>query len=1201
MFPTAYPLLLKTNRVYLVNLKFMQNAFDRLGQDGDALKQIQENTQITAEAVVQGGELFDRIDRMVNALEKIETATKAGQGGLQEAIVLKLVAPTLKPIGLGMQFIVEALNNLPDAKEAGEKMDALTKGLVVLGDVGASILKFAGFMILATPLLLVTAVLAPIWMGGLFLITKGLMMVTESLDKERLEKISMLGDVGKSLLILAGSLALVALLAIPAMIGLIASTVLLVGIAGVFKLLDMIGADPQKMEDFGDSIRSLGIGLLLLGGTLALLSIVAMPVLKGLAVAIAVVAGIGLTFFLLDKLGIDKSMRKFSMDLLVVSLALVTLGAALAIMNLLVPPMEESLYLLAVVGGVALVFGIAGLFAKQIAKGALAIGLASLALVVLGFGLQMINKGMPAQGRWEFIGQVGAIVGGLAIVMALAGAGFSLIAQGAIGMILSAASLIVLGYGLSEINKGMPEKDRWEFIGQVGALVGGLGVAMALAGAGAMFIIPGAAAMILAGGALVAIGKGLQALAKVDFSTLGTVAEKGSKPFNFSGEVTKGFLGIGGGRKKTNFEVAMSSIADGLSLGPLSVLGIMAGAPTLLLAGGALIAISAGIRKFTEIAKDADLPALSGNVRLIVSGLADTFAEVGTKYPGGGSSFMSMLTGNTSGQSVVAQGISAVSGMGKALTGIAKGVQAMAMLKFPTGFDKEGNPTGFETIDLTSAVPNLIANTRLIVTGLSQAFAEVGESDAAQGGGWFSKSPYEKGVKVVKLMGEPLARLAEGVQAMANLKFPTGFDKDGNPTGYESIGTVGSLVKKLKKNTKAMIIGLASTFEEVGKSGVGGDGGWFSASSFEKGIEITNQLGEPYKNLAGAVEDVAKITKGVSDATEVREKVTAMIDAITGGPEANPMFMMMKKQLIATIGTAYTQLGNSIPKIVQAVGTFTVEKGKAFQSIFGGESTPETFAPKRAMLLTLSKSYMRMAMAIPMIIGSINTVEAEQMSAFTEIYGGKMFEVEAETLNTRATLFTAVGDSYEKVGTAMPQISSAVNSIEVEKAKLFKNMFVGEVGLFKLKGYEAQAKLWKAIGSNMMTASIAMPTMAAGINTMDLEKLTETRQMFEALATLSGGGDGPEDILAKMGESLETALENLTEMIETFRTTVETGNAETGGILEGAASTIGGAVGAFRDAARGSGGNVDVAPVVRAIKKLEQTISSGIPVTGDFV
>ena len=178
-----------------MNLKFLQSAFDRLGQDGDKLEQIAENTAVTAEAVVAGGELFDRIDRMMVALEKIETSTKAGQGGIQEAIVLKLVAPTLKPIGLGMQFIIDALNSLPDANEASEKLKVLTEGLVALGDVGKSILLFAGYMILATPLLLVTAVLAPIWMGGLYLIIRGLMAVTDRLDEKRLDTIAMLEDV----------------------------------------------------------------------------------------------------------------------------------------------------------------------------------------------------------------------------------------------------------------------------------------------------------------------------------------------------------------------------------------------------------------------------------------------------------------------------------------------------------------------------------------------------------------------------------------------------------------------------------------------------------------------------------------------------------------------------------------------------------------------------------------------------------------------------------------------------------------------------------------------------------------------------------------------------------------------------------------------------------------------------------------------
>jgi hypothetical protein len=188
---------------------------------------------------------------------------------------------------------------------------------------------------------------------------------------------------------------------------------------------------------------------------------------------------------------------------------------------------------------------------------------------------------------------------------------------------------------------------------------------------------------------------------------------------DMSGEVSEGFLGFGAGRKKTNFEVAMEGVAAGMALGPLSIAGILAGAPTLLLASAALIGIAKGLRVFKEVVSEADLPALSTNVDYIVSGLADTFARVGEKYPGGGGGIMSALFGSGNDTSAVAQGISAVGGMGRALKGIAKGVQAMANLKFPTGFDKDGNPTGFETINLTTAVPALIANTQLIVTGLS--------------------------------------------------------------------------------------------------------------------------------------------------------------------------------------------------------------------------------------------------------------------------------------------------------------------------------------------------------------------------------------------------------------------------------------------------------------------------------------------------
>ena len=1113
-----------------MNFKFLQSAFDKLGGQTGLLEEIRDNTEQTAVALNPGGELFDRMDRMVTALENIEQRTAAGKGGLQEAIVLKLVAPTLKPIGLGLGFIVDALEKAGPGKELAEKMDALTKGLVVLGDVGLSILKFAGYMILATPLLLVAAVASIVWVPAIMLMLKGLMFATEGLDEERMKKLVLLGDVGMSVLKLAGSLALVALLAIPALVGLLATTVILVGIAGVFKILDMIGADPKRMEDFGDSIKSLGMGLLLLGGTLALLSVVAMPVLKGLMVAMAVIAGIGLTFFLLDKLGIDKSMRNMAFTLMLVSLSIVTLATALALADILIPPMERTLQIAAVVGGVALVFGLAGLLKSYIIGGALAMIFAGLSLVVIGLGLQMISKPLETGG--------------------------------------------------------------WEFIGQVGAIVVGLGLAMAAAGAAAMFIAPGAAVMILAGGALVVIGLGLKAIASVDFKALGALANgKGSKAFDWSGEVSEGFLGFGAGRKKTNFEIAMEAVAAGLALGPISIAGIMAGAPTLILASAALIGIAKGLRVFKEVVAEADLPKLSENMDLIVSGLADTFAKVGQKYPGGGGGIMSALFGSGSDTSVVAQGISAVSGMGRALKGIAKGVQAMAELKFPTGFDKDGNPTGYETINLTTAVPALIANTQLIVTGLSKTFAEVGESDAAQGSTWFTSSSYEKGIKVVKKMGEPLYNLANGVQNMANLKFPTGYDKEGNPTGFKSIGNVGSLVKKLTKNTKAIIIGLAGVFEQVGKSDAAKGGGWFSKSNFEKGIEVALQLADPYSALADAVEDVTKITSSVGDAEEVKAKVTAMISSITDAGGSDSALIAGKTMLIGMIGATYEKLGTAIPAIVSAIASFTVDKAKAFAAIFGGESPAELFESKTNYLKGLTMSYMRMAFAIPLIVGSINTVQAEQLDAFTAIYGGKMTDV--EMMNSRKELFIAIGDSYEKLGGAVPRITSAISGVEPEAFDRFKGLFIGRVGMLRpIAGYEAQTELWNAIGANMGATATAFPTIAEGINAMDLAKLTETRQMFEALAVLAEGGESPEDILEAMGESLSTALENLTAMIETFRTTVETGTEAQGNFIEEAAGTIGTSIGNFVGGVTGMGGGGNSAAVVSAIETLRRTLTS---------
>jgi len=1336
----------------------LATAFDKFSSKDGVLGEISANTLLVAETFDEGGEIFDRIDRMVEAIETIVESTQSGSGGLQEAIVLNLVAPTLKPIGLGMGFIIDALNQAESAEDLTSKFGALNAGLVVLGDIGKSILMFAATMVIGIPILMIAAVTAPVWVGGIYVIIQGIKMATQGLEEGELDKLIILHAIGASIvkfgllmaamvliapvalvgmlftvplllgvvaiakyigehfteealdkfmtfnkaMVILGlgilsiglSLALVAVLAKHIIMGLFVFGVVALGLGAIFMLWEkLFQIDETKAEAYAKSLAFLGIGIITIGLGLMLMNAFAGAIIKGLMVAALVLIVIGGVFFLFQKMGINKTIKKTASGLILAAGAILALSVALALSNLImpgfldtmgilmiigavaltmffigkqignivkgalalivmgiglfalsvgigfmrlaIPSVEVGIGMIALIGGIGLVFGVIGMAFANVALGGAAMIIAGVALIVLGLGVMAMMHSLPTVE--EGIGML-LLIGGLGLVFGVAGLAAAFIALGAASMIVAGVALIVIGAGVA-IMAAATKDVTMDQVLVMGAIIGGIGVAMAAAGLASPLILLGSVAMTAAGIAVLAISVGMAALAAIDFNKLGTISEKGNKAFNWSGE--KGFFG----GKKSNFETAMDAIADGMSLGPLSILGIMTGAPVMILAGAALTSIALGLRVFTSAIGDTDLPRLSDNVQMIVSGLSETFAEVGASM--GGPFWFT---------SDVYKGIQATRGMGTSLTGIAKGVQAMAMLRFPTGFDKEGNPTGYETIDLGTAVPNLVANTKLIITGLSSAFAEVGESKAAQGSSWFSSSSYEKGIDVVQKMGTPLFNLAKGVQSMAMLKFPTGFDKDGNATGYKSIGDVDTLVAKLAKNTKALIIGLAGVFEEVGASGVGSGGGWFSSSNFEKGAEIALQLADPYSSLADAVESVATLTEGItdpvllrekvtslvetisviggfwvqsffdgvnaarnvkepysilasavtdvttitsaiSDGAEVREKVSAMIESIVGTND-DGVDMGAKTSLIHAIGWTYGKLGVAIPLIVNAITQFTVEKGKAFASIFGGETPAEMYEAKNKMLKTLATSYMRMAVAIPMIVASVNSLAAEPMNEFTKLYGGVTNDI--EVLAAKSTLFEAVGSSYQKIGAAAPQIASAINGTSLEQMQGWTGMFVGDVGFLRpIAGYNAQTELWSTIGNSLTMGATAFPQISAGINAVDYNKLVESRRMFEALGVLAEGGE-PSDILAAMGESLEVAMQRLADILMEFQTSVGESQDAQGGFLSELASLPGKLVGGVADGIRGDSGGGNNAEVVRAVKQLQNALTkTGIKISNN--
>jgi len=1067
--------------------KAFMNAFDRMGSQGSQLTLIEEHTRGTKESVAVGGALYEKLNELTTAIVDIKEGGKGGVkgalGGAANALAIAVVAPAMEPIAKGFQLLVDAVNALESTgDETKAKMEGLVSGLVLLGDVGKSILAFAGYMFLATPLLAVVAVMSPLIGIALFATIGAIQLATKFLDEKKLEKVKMLKDVGLGILAFTASLAISSLFIQPAIKGAFGAAVALGVIALVFRLIPDKALD--NMVKVKDVLLKVGLGILAVMTSLALSSLIGPMALKGAFFAGIAILAIGGAFYLLEKMKIMDKIEDGAKGLLLAAGAILGLGIALALFNIIAPPLPVLLTVFAIVAGVGIAFALVGIVGKKIEDGAMSLIFAGLAIIVLALSLKILAAVAGNITGEEAVKSLGALllIGLIGAAFYLAGTQAPIIAAGAAAMILVGIAVIILSAGVAVMSKALGDRG-WEFIGQMSAVIVGVGLAMAGAGAAAIFIIPGAAAMILAGGALISIALGLKAMSKLTFNS-GALAGSGkmTEPNKFLK-----FLGVKA-REKTNLEVALEAVANSFTLNPLRIASMYASAPALIMAGLALTSIGAGIKSFQRISESADLSSLSENVRTIVSALSDEFARIGKEH-GGAGGFLGI------GKGFVTKGIEATRGMGRSLTGIAKGVQAMAMLRFPTGFDKDGNPTGFETINLTSAIPNLITNTQDIIRGLTSVYAEIGAGDGAKGSTWFTKSPYEKGVKMVRQMGEPLASLATGVQNMANLKFPTGYDSEGNPTGYKGIGgSLDDLIDKIKENTKKLIRGLSGVFVAIGsdENGASTSSWWQGSTTFEKGVEIALALGDPFSKLAKSAKDAQAVMDFEFNEDSLKAKTKAMVAAFLAMGmvvEGQNLDMDDTVDFVADITKSYKSMAKSMPKITEAIGSYNVESGDAFTK------------------------------NMVMIGGGPDATEKQLME---------------------------------------------------------------------------RRLLWKAIGSNMTLSAEAMPEITESINDMDLAKLTETRQMFEALAALSQGGE-PADILAEMGESLEQALQNLADMLGEFKSSVGEGmaaTAESGGLVSGAIDKIGGMI-----SGGGSSSGGDNGQVVSAIRQLHKALTaSGIKI-----
>ena len=1158
-----------------------------MGNQGEVLGQVAENTRESADAVAVGGDLYEKVNELTKAVTDIQEG-KGGGGGLKNAMAIALVSPSMEPLGKGLKFVVDAVNALEGTgDEIKAKTEALVGGLTLLGDVGLSILKFAGYIALATPLLMIAVIGAPLLALSLFVLTTAIRISTKKLDEKQLEKVQMLGDVGKSILILMGTLALASFIAPFAIKALIPTMI----IFGAFALLTMVL--PEKRVDQIEKVGAgmlkvaLGIGALML--VLALTSFLVVPALKGAIMAMIVIGVIGLGFAMLEKLGVIDNMEKAGKGLLFAAGAILGLGIALALFDIITPSLTVLLSIGLVVLTVGLFFGLIGIFDKQIEGGARALLWAALSIVVLGLALLFFTKVIGANMGGEDVANSFVpllLIGLIAAAFGVAGIFKSQIMGGATALMVGGIALIIIGVGVLMISKALGDKP-FARLGAIMAAVGGLALVFGAAGIPVVagFIALGAGAMVIAGIALITIGAGLLVMSKAYDAGKKMIEPVDGKP---------GLVSL------------LDAVAAGFKMFPWTAAGILLGAGALTLAGVALITIGKGVQQFKKLGLTGkELGEIGASISLMIGTLALPFQAIGAGEP------LDVLDGNGQNKTVtfgggggglfglggtnpVAMGIQSVLRMGTALSNIAGGVQNMANLKFPTGFDKDGKPTAYETIG-GDAFTKVITNTSKMVGSLAVPFALIGKGgkvmldgtlvdfgNASPGGlaGFLTGGgSVQKGIKAVMNMGQAISNLAGGVQDMAMLKFPEGFDKEGKATGYRVFGEKDA--EKVTDNTQMLVKALTDTFQKVGARPDAQDGSWWGGkSTIEKGIEIVAGVGEPLLNLAKGVEAMANLKFPIYDKD----------GKITG------------YNTITSVKDLKSKIGENTKMLIEALTGTLTEIGKDGEGASSWWQGTNNFEKGIEIVTMIGEPYKVLGESVKTIIETLGKMDSKafagKMQDIIGVFtGDAAMAADPMSLVFRTNFVKAVGESFEKLGDSVPSITQALANFKAEQGKAFFNAFVGPVAEGdEANGYNNQKLMWKAIGNAMVQTKDSMPGITSAINEMDMEKLVESRKMFEALAVLGEGGD-PGDILAAMGESLEEALQNLADMLGEFQSSVAENSASTGGALDGLKDGIKKmtGVGGGSRQSNSSGGDSD--DVVRAVKSLQSAlISQGIKI-----
>jgi len=1014
----------------------------------------------------------------------------------------------------------------------GKWMKQIKSGTDSLIDIGKSLILFSSALaILSLAYLLIGPVvlLAGLGLIGLYVtlfITVGKMEKIVKKGENVLDKSIIMGIVGFTLSMILVSLAIKQF----GIENLMVSIGLITLIGGIFvglgELSKMISKGEDSLRNIGKSLIFIGIGIVTLGLSIKLLSLIfkKSDVAETIGIMTGIIYGLLYIYATIGSLeSIDSGvsyMKKIGSSLLLFSLGILAMSLVLKITMALFKK-EDPMMMTAIIGGIivgtALLFVTLALLSEFLNLGSMSLLLIGASIAAFSISLLLFNNSIKKilynfETVSDFTKSTSDLIWGIGKSFMLLGLVSPLIIAGGASMLAMSVPLIIFSLSIILLSIGMKKlmliyKDLNEASAQIGNFIFSLGLSIAKLGILLPLLVLGLASGTMISGTLLLLSAGLMSFSK----TLLFLSNNGMLEKNTT---TK------------SYEIKGLSIIDYLYK---TISGIGSGGNIIKLMKGSII-IGKISNAVLDIAKSLrffgkhldDISGINNNIQTLFqdNGVFSVIL----------SGFVNIAKQDRSGYR---KGIRITEKMSSVLSEIAGGIISFAKFEqFPVKIPDPKDPHKLihSTVNLYESIDKIKSTVPSLLTVLSDVFSSIGEKKR-------ENKNVKKGIKSVRDLGDTLSSIAGGIAAFANFNdFPIQIadGKGGLTYINKDLSTVVPNIKNIligsEGKNDGLLFVLTGILVDAGEKIKGNErkiknavdslsdvsnvfnniiSGIVSFMDIEKGIPIYNNQGTIVGYTPINIEDMNSHMKNILIGSE--GKNDGLLFVLTGILEDAGKKIKDNKRKIKNAVDSFSDVSNVFNNIISGIVSFMdIEKGIP---IYNNQGTIVGYTP---INIEDMNSHMKEIISfIPTIFTDLDTNILSK--AKDNMLSFSLFTNELEKMSKMGNGLDKFSDSLTKLGGSF---------IDLNKGFQIFSTSIPSFTLFE-KSISTLSKNQQAYGFSKFASS--MGELKTNVNNFDVEKLKLTNSMMNSMAIIS---KAPEALASRITDTLETSFEELVKAIK---------------------------------------------------------------------